>query len=433
MANFHVRWCGALAAALSLSIGVFAQDPQSGDPKQRIKAVREYAKQGASGVESLRRMLHDADSAVRVEAVKGLVEVGGSGVLEPLMEATRDNDPQVQMRATDGLVNFYLPGYVQQGRFEKIGSALKSPFSDKNDAIIPSYVTVREDVLQAIGKLVSGGGSTDVRANAARALGILRGKAALPVLVEALRSKDTDVLAEALLAIQKIRDPSVGPKLAPLFNDLSERVQTTAIETAGLLRSKETLPDLRRVYAKSGKARVQRTVLTAIGNMPDEQDRPLFEKALEDQKDENLRAAGAEGLGRLGNRADIGKLQPLFNSERKMKPRLAIAFAVVKLGATETSEFSPLQYLSNTLNSKLYTGVAEGYLVELARDPQVRENLYPLIPKGTRAEKMGLARVLSVSGDKSGVAPLEALTRDSDGEVAESGLRALKVLKARLP
>jgi len=433
MANFHVRWCGALAAALSLSIGVFAQDPQSGDPKQRIKAVREYAKQGASGVESLRRMLHDADSAVRVEAVKGLVEVGGSGVLEPLMEATRDNDPQVQMRATDGLVNFYLPGYVQQGRFEKIGSALKSPFSDKNDAIIPSYVTVREDVLQAIGKLVSGGGSTDARANAARALGILRGKAALPVLVEALRSKDTDVLAEALLAIQKIRDPSVGPKLAPLFNDLSERVQTTAIETAGLLRSKETLPDLRRVYAKSGKARVQRTVLTAIGNMPDEQDRPLFEKALEDQKDENLRAAGAEGLGRLGNRADIGKLQPLFNSERKMKPRLAIAFAVVKLGATETSEFSPLQYLSNTLNSKLYTGVAEGYLVELARDPQVRENLYPLIPKGTRAEKMGLARVLSVSGDKNSVAPLEALTRDSDGEVAESGLRALKVLKARLP
>ena len=433
MANFHVRWCGALAAALSLSIGVFAQDPQSGDPKQRIKAVREYAKQGASGVESLRRMLHDADSAVRVEAVKGLVEVGGSGVLEPLMEATRDNDPQVQMRATDGLVNFYLPGYVQQGRFEKIGSALKSPFSDKNDAIIPSYVTVREDVLQAIGKLVSGGGSTDARANAARALGILRGKAALPVLVEALRSKDTDVLSEALLAIQKIRDPSVGPKLAPLFNDLSERVQTTAIETAGLLRSKETLPDLRRVYAKSGKARVQRTVLTAIGNMPDEQDRPLFEKALEDQKDENLRAAGAEGLGRLGNRADIGKLQPLFNSERKMKPRLAIAFAVVKLGATETSEFSPLQYLSNTLNSKLYTGVAEGYLVELARDPQVRENLYPLIPKGTRAEKMGLARVLSVSGDKNSVAPLEALTRDSDGEVAESGLRALKVLKARLP
>jgi hypothetical protein len=116
-----------------------------------------------------------------------------------------------------------------------------------------------------------------------------------------------------------------------------------------------------------------------------------------------------------------------------MKARLGMAFGAVKLGATETTEFSPLQYLVNTLNSKLYSGVAEGYLVELARQPQVRENIYPLMAKGTKSEKIGLGRVLAASGDKSSVVPLDALTKDTDGEVAEASLRALRVLKSRLP
>ena len=63
----------------------------------------------------------------------------------------------------------------------------------------------------------------------------------------------------------------------------------------------------------------------------------------------------------------------------------------------------------------------------------MRENLYPLLKGATKAEKIGLGTILAGSGDKDSVAPLQELTKDNDAEVAEASLRALRVLKARLP
>ena len=45
-----------------------------------------------------------------------------------------------------------------------------------------------------------------------------------------------------------------------------------------------------------------------------------------------------------------------------------MAFALVSLGNHQMSEFSPLQYLVNTLNVKAYRDVAIAFLTELARD-----------------------------------------------------------------
>ena len=59
-----------------------------------------------------------------------------------------------------------------------------------------------------------------------------------------------------------------------------------------------------------------------------------------------------------------------------MGPRLSLAFALVTLGRRELSEFSPLQYLVNTLNSRIYRDSAEPLLLEVARDPETRAALY---------------------------------------------------------
>ena len=106
---------------------------------------------------------------------------------------------------------------------------------------------VRPDVITALGQLARGGSSMDSRANACRAIGILRGRAALPDLIDALRSKDNNVMYESLVAMQKIRNPDAGPKITYLLRDLDDRIQTTAIETAGLLRSPDALPALRSI------------------------------------------------------------------------------------------------------------------------------------------------------------------------------------------
>src|SRR5262249_12762660 len=146
-----------------------------------------------------------------------------------------------------GLVNFFLPGYVQTGfgaSFRRVGTSIKGKFTDTNDQVIDPFITVRPDVIAAIGALVRGGGGMEVRANAARAVGVLRGKGAVADLIQGLRSKDPDVLYESLVALQKIRDESAGPQIVFLLHDLNQKVQITAIETTGLLRNKEAVPDL---------------------------------------------------------------------------------------------------------------------------------------------------------------------------------------------
>src|ERR1035438_806608 len=101
------------------------------------------------------------------------------------------------MMATDGLVNFYLPGYVKtgiSGTLRSVGNTVRAKFTDTNDQVIDPYISPRADAIAALGKLVANGASTDAQANAARALGILRGRQAVPELVEATHSKDTDLI-----------------------------------------------------------------------------------------------------------------------------------------------------------------------------------------------------------------------------------------------
>jgi hypothetical protein len=96
------------------------------------------------------------------------------------------------------------------------------------------------------------------------------------------------------------------------------------------------------------------------------------------------------------------------------------------------SEFSPLQYLVNTLNSKAYRGVAIAFLTELARDPAVREAIYPMLTHATRDEKTGMSIVLARSGERDSQPYLEAMVKDPDPEVMQEGTKSLRTLQTRL-
>jgi HEAT repeat protein len=401
---------------------------------QTPKDVRAVAKQGQSAIPKLAEYLNSASLDTRIETVKQLIAIGGRDTLDPLIRATRDADPEMQIRVTDGLVNYYLPGYIRQGlgsTLVRAGTSIKAKFNDSNDQIVDAFVLVRPDVITALGQLARGGSSLDSRANACRAIGILRGRAALPDLVEALRSKDNNVLYESLVAMQKIGDPEAGPRITFLLRDLDDRVQTTAIETAGVLRSTDALPTLRAIVASPRNNKAERTAMAAIAMMPAAQDRDLFLRQL-GARDEKLRAASAEGLGRVGNPADVPALEKSWHDEEKMAPRLAAAFALVMDGKRDLAEDSPFRYLINTLNSAANHDIALAYLVEAARQKPVLEALYTPLDQGTRDEKIYLSRILALSGDAASVPHLEKVSRDNDRDVAQEGLRAQRSLRARL-
>lgn len=422
----HIGYC----ALFLLAVSAFGQDLQSTDPKERAKAARSYRESGADAIPTLVPLLSDPERDVRLEAVRSIVTIGTQHSLDPLILILRDSDPEIQIRATDGLVNFYVPGYVQTG-MAKWTSSIRGRFDRENRDVVDNWITVRPEVIKELGGLAKSGASMESRANAARAIGILRGKAALPDLVASLQSKDTAVLYEALIAMQKIGDSSAGPRARPLLRDLDERVQIAAIETVGLLRATDSIEDLQKVFDSSKSVRVRRAALTSLAMLPDPSSRPLFERGFKD-KDDKIRAAAAEGFARLNQPGDAPMLQEAFDAEEKMAARLGIAFALVALGQTKTEELSPLTYLVNTLNSRAYHDVVEPYLMELGRRPDVRNQLYTFVAKATRDEKIGLARILAVTGDRESVAQLEWISKDGDKQVAQEGLRALKAIRARL-
>ena len=407
------------------------------DAKQRVKAVRDLGKGGSGEISRIEPFLSDPDLDVRLEAVKAITAIGTQTSLDPLIKATSDNDSEVQIRATDGLVNFYVPGYVKTGLtapLRRMGASIKSRFTETNDQVIDHYIQVRPEVIQALGRLVQGGASMESRANAARATGILRGRQALPDLEQALHSKDTPLIYECLVAIQKIRDPSAGASIIFLVHDLDERVQIAAIETTGLLMYRDGINDLRDALDRSKNMKVKRAALTAMAEIPDQQMHGVYIGRLND-KDDGLREGAAEGLARLKNPDDRTTVEMAFANERKTGPRLSLAFALVSMGKREMGEFDPLHYLLDNLNSSGYKGVARPYLTELARDPEVRKALYPALqdPTATKDEKLGLAQIFAQSGDRDSIPALETLSKSSDQEVAQAGLRGLKNLRARLP
>jgi len=406
------------------------------DDKAKLREIKDLSKRDSQAIPSLAKFLDDPSFEVRSDAVKAIVNIGTQHSLEPLIIATRDRDPAIQVRATDGLVDFYLPGYVAKGMtstFTRTGRLVEGAFGTRNDQVIEPYIVVREDVAKAFGPVIANSASLKARANAALAAGILRDKLAVPDLIGALRSRNTNLVYQSLIALQKIGDPSAGPGVALLAQDPEEKVQLVALETIGVLHYREAEPTVRQVLDRSGNSKVQRAALQTLALLALANDRPVFIQYATD-KDSELRASSLEGLGRLREPEDVPLLDRAFNEQNvDQRVRLAAAFGLVSEGKLETSEFSALRYLVNGLNLKSQSAASEAYLAELFQQPAIRNVVLPLVPEGTRDEKILLGQALAKSGSPDVIPTLEALTKDPDSEVSASATKSLRILRARMP
>jgi HEAT repeat protein len=403
-----------------------AQDEVYQTKKQKLSSIRSAGKRDSQAIPFLTKFLKDSDSEVREEAVKAIVNIGTQYSLEPLIEATHDSNSAVQIRAVDGLVNFYLPGYVTTGgvthTFTRVSKRIRDTFSNRNEDMIGPAVTVRSDVVTALADLIGGASSMEARADAARAAGILRAHDALPALEKALQSKNTNLILESLVAIQKVGDTSAGPSIAFLANDFDAEVQATALETLGILHTTDSAPQIRQVVNRPRSDRVHRAALEALSMLALPEDRKLFLDN-KDSKDPELRMSAIEGLGRIRDPQDYPVIENAYNSDKDLKPRLAAAFALVNEGKLDITEFTPLRYLIDGLNLSKGHSTSVAYLQELSRRAEVRKALLPLLAKGTKEEKLGLIQALSPNADSETAAALQALTKDPDPDVSIAAAR----------
>lgn len=377
-------------------------------------------------------MLGDPDVKVRREATRSLCTIGGQQVLPALIIASKQADEEQQWRAVSCLVDFYVPGYYRtglSGALRNAGSSIKGRFTDVNDALLPPGVTVRPEVLEAVRRVAQSGITLTARVEGTRAVGVLRDRGSLPQLYAALKSKESDLIYESLVAIRKIGDRDSAPQVWFLLRDLEPKVRLEAMEITGIFQNREAIPRLRQTYDEGDK-RYKEAAFQALVRMPDKSMLQMIEDNL-NGTDPELRALAAEGLGRLGDATQRARLRTMYDAERKMEPRLALAFALVKLGDRKFAQLEPLTDLLNTLNSAMYKGVAEAYLMELANEPAFRSLLGNQLPSMNQSEKLGTLRILAARGESESLAPLEFVSKDQDPLVAREALRALNVVRAR--
>ncbi len=403
----------------------------STDPKARVKAVKALgdSADGFRHLGQLSPLLLDESVEVRVAVVLALIGMRVVTAQPLLIEATKDLSPRVQALAVDGLVDFYVPDYVRTGRLaavKALASRLKDRFSQPSPLVVSAYVDVNPDAVKAIGEVLRVGRSTEARANAARALGILRGGAEVETLLEGVRSRNSTTIVESVLAIKKVQATSAGPDIVFLLRDPESGVQEAVIVTVGQLRTREAGPGLVRIIEDSENGRLRALALTSLAKLADSGQRDLFTRYL-GHNDKLLRAAAAEGLGRIANPDDTRLINDRLLVERAPNVKLSLAFAAVKLGDSVA-----LQHLIEALNSSVRRLEARPFLVELARDGEVLARLYSPLTEGTVAQRRHLAFVLSQSGNQESVPHLEVLTNDSNNDVAGAAIEALRVLRAGL-
>jgi HEAT repeat protein len=360
-------------------------------------------------------------------AVRSLIRVGSEAGLPPLCRSVRDGLPEIRYLAVDGIVNFYLPGYIDTGFggfFRSVNKQFQNMFSDVDTTMVDPDTKLNPEVVDTLRKAVTGAPDVETKVRAARALGILRAREAVPDLLQAAFENHVDLIAEVLRALQKIQDTSVAPRLTFLLKYPQKNIQQRAATTLGLLRATSAIPDLQALLQNSDDKNVRFAALDALAFMPTAETAPLFKSYLT-SNEKQMRASSALALGRLKETDYSSILDQARKKETDLSVRLALDFALVAHGRMDY-----LDELVSNLSSRVHVGEARPYLIELAREDAVRQALYPKLYSTDADVRKNLCTVLAASGNSSSVSYLEVLLKDSDSDVVAEAGRAIRILRS---
>jgi HEAT repeat protein len=307
----------------------------------------------------------------------------------------------------------------------KLGNII-NPWSDEySDTVVEPDVPVDVSVVTALLARLSDS-EDGIRRHTSRGLGILRSEAAIPELLLAVgQDLDPEVRFEAVRALRKIGNASVGDRLVPMLNLNIDKVRDEIITTLGSLKYRDAVPDLTRIF-EQGKAgeRVRTLALSALADIADPASRPVF-LGLKADKDVSLRLYANEGLARLGD-ASLGTIMSADRLiERNPRVQTAQAFGLLRIGREEY-----LDELVRGLGRPTTRDLAREFLIETL--PAQRPALFAT-PSKNATVRAELADVFGLMQDRSALPALQELAHDSDGDVARNAERAIRRITAGTP
>ncbi len=401
---------------------------KSSKASERAKAAEAIGKRGnVSDVPALVAALHDPTPQVRRQVVLALASFTTPASLDGLIEATQDPDPNVRTLAVEAVTGYYT-GHTPKAGFlgfvETEYRSMKQGFAPDETEVDPGTV-VDPRVISALERAMMDTRFEQAARAAARGLGTLDARSAVPDLIITAHSPDENLAREALNALVKIRDTAAGPQLADLLKSSNAAIQQDAAVTVGILRTRQAVPELQLLAQNAPNSTTRLRALEGLSYVGDPVSDPIFEKDLWSHN-KKVRTYAAEGLGRSGDRSALPSLLKAAVVEKDPNVRLAMEFAITALGNDEY-----LSEMVNELGSRWRGNAAQAYLAELAQNPSFLPKLYPFLSSPNATIRARLCLVLMYSGNASSLPWLQKATHDHNSTVAADALRALNAIHAR--
>jgi HEAT repeat protein len=407
-------------------------DLKNPDPQRRKDAAIELGNNKVQrATPDLVAAAGDSDPAVRREIVVALDKVADIRALPAFVQLSGDPEKDIRDRCILGIINLYLPR--ESGLTVTLNRVANffNPWSDEwAEVIIDPGIQVDPAAITALRNRLQDS-DDGIRIKSARGLGILRGRDAIPALTATLREdRSNDVRFEAVRALRKIGDRSVGGDLMNFISYNDARVRNGAVYALGRLRYTESIPEMTRLYQKQmslpSKDRDQgysERLLDALAYIADPSSSELFVKERRNPEG-NLRLHAYEGLARIGDASTVTDISRERLSEKDERIKTAQAFALYRMGRKEY-----LEEMVRSLDSRRSNNEARQYLVELK--PNELPELFPMVKIDNVNIREGLAEVFGLIGDAQAVPALQQLSKDRRGQIAALANQALRRINAR--
>jgi HEAT repeat protein len=397
----------------------------SPSPKERLDAVEKLSLTGrtenvAPLAEALKK---ETKSDVRAAMVAGLGRIAVPEVIPVLVQSLMtDLDKDVRLQVVDSFQKIYIP-VDTTGPIRTIFNKVRSVFASPDRPVVHNPAAVSPAVNQALADAMQRDFSQEVRAASARALGSLRARDRLGMMISTLEAPQNrehlEVRVEIVESLGLLQDPAAGPALERAMRDPNRRVSQAAILSIGQVGHKAAREALESVFRTDRSDISREKALQSIALMRDPGAQPLFEAQLSSPND-TYRQIAAEGLARMS--ADIVVLKARYDIEKKTNVKNALAFALVAL-----DQDNYLVALANALDGSM-ASQAQTYLFELGKYEGKLPELHRYLRSMSPRVRARMARVVGDIGDPSSRPLIEELTKDKDSAVVGEAIVALRKL-----
>jgi HEAT repeat protein len=374
------------------------------------------------------RNLRNPDPKTREAAVRLLRDAKYPEAVGPMAPLVLDPIDDIQLEAIAAELGFFIDQDVRTKKMvgfvvEKRRSTIAAGAFDLGPLVVwprPVPTELVSSLLQAVED-----DNPKVRLEAIYAAGVIA-RAPLTAeqtqrLIKALDHYDPPVRSAAARVIARLKVTEAGDALIKAINDSQPEVRFAAMRALGAIREPRAVAALTEQFAFYRKGEGAWSALDGLAQIAAPASVPLFKERLGD-KDPYVRRAAIEGLGRAGDTASIDALERTLNTDDSVMVRMAMAFALQKLGRPYTARIADL------MTTEKATAQGQEYLVELGAP--AAPTLIPRLQEPDRDLRAAVADVLGVIGDASSIPALTEAAKDPNPGVASAAKRALARIKA---